>query len=163
MPWRWVDQLGVYHERWLEIWAIDQCWIAVPIWERRSLWISMRCIPWSRFQWKWCAWTTAYRPSKGKILNLFTIYETIVFWQKKPWVYQLPVYENYRKRRFGPMQCISYSGSRHVYRNILENSILFHRMGNMNWICSHKQSINAFWAFLKLGPGQTNSWVHRGY
>ena len=87
----------------------------------------------------------------------------IVFWGKKPCVYKLPVYKNNGKRKYGPMQCISCIGFRHVYHNILENSILFHRMGNMNWICSHKQSINAFWALLKLGPGQTNSWGHRGY
>ena len=87
----------------------------------------------------------------------------IEFWRKKPRVYQLPVYKNYRKRKYGPMQCISCNGFPHVYHNILENSILFHRMGNMNWICSHKRSINAFWALLKLGPGQTNSWGHRGY
>ena len=86
MPWRWVDQLGVYHERWLEIWAIDQCWVTVPIWQRRSLWISMRCIPWSRFQWKWCAWTTTYRPCKGEFQKLISsCNRNIIIFAKSNW------------------------------------------------------------------------------
>jgi len=61
------------------------------------------------------------------------------------------------------MLCISCIWFQHVYHSISDCNISFHRRDNMNWICSHKQSINAFLAFLKLEPGQTNNLGDQGY